>query len=86
MTCGSLPSRIAWHSDVGSGRLMPSRKSSGRGDSTTSRCCVSPSNRLRKAMLRPSAFFAVTSRLATWSATSDLGFLTPGASVARRPA
>src|SRR5918998_91424 len=69
MTAGSLPSRMAWQNEVSWRTLAPSWTSTGTEVSTTSRCWVVPSRRLRKATLRSSDFFAVTSRSAIcWSA------------------
>src|SRR5919112_2690908 len=69
MTAGSLPSRMAWQNEVSWRTLAPSWTRTGTEVSTTSRCWVVPSRRLRKATLRSSDFFAVTSRSAIcWSA------------------
>src|SRR3712207_4656982 len=88
MTAGSSPSRTAWQNDVACGWVTPSRMN-GNADSTTSRCWVVPSRRLRKATLRPSDSFAVTSRSAIcWSAAERflrMGCLLSSCPVIDRP-
>ncbi len=49
MTAGSFPSRIAWQSVVSCRWVTPSLNSNGTDDSTTSRCWVVPSSRVRNA-------------------------------------
>ena len=76
MTAGSFLSRIAWHSVVACRCWSPSLKRNGTEDSTTSRCWVVPSSRLRKATLRRSESFAVRSRSATCSSASERSLAT----------
>ena len=71
MTAGSLPSRMAWQNVFSWRWVMPSLNRKGMEDSTTSRCWVVPSSRLRNATLSCSDFFAVCSSSAICCSASE---------------